>query len=43
MGGSNGLGNLQALCLGCNQGKGARTADYRDPERHAAGDDRTMT
>lgn len=37
------MGNLQPLCLGCSQGKGARTADYRDPERHATVDYRTKT
>lgn len=31
-GGTNYIENIQTLCKDCNSGKGARPADYRDPE-----------
>lgn len=31
-GGTNYIENIQTLCKDCNSGKGARSADYRDPE-----------
>lgn len=31
-GGTNYIENIQTLCKNCNTGKGARSADYRDPE-----------